>query len=125
MIKKLIFEHLAIPIKDLPLSLKFYRDILGLPTLERPKFDFDGAWLGLGDGLQLHLMVQDDFEVVSGTKLTHFAFTIEAVEHIQDLCETHNIEYIPIKTRSDGVRQIFIKDPNGWFVEFNSSVPFR
>jgi lactoylglutathione lyase len=120
MIKKLIFEHLAIPIKDLPLSLKFYRDILGLPTLERPKFDFDGAWLDLGDGLQLHLMVQDNFEVVSGTKLTHFAFTIEAVEHIQDLCETHQIEFVPIKTRSDGVQQFFIKDPNGWFVEFNS-----
>ena len=120
MIKDIKFEHLAIPIKNLQDRIYFYQHILGLKSLARPSFDFDGAWFDLGNGLQLHLMVQSDFDLVSGTKLTHFAFNIDDVDKVQELCLSHDIQYTPIKKRSDGIRQIFIMDPNGWFVEFNS-----
>ena len=53
-------HHVSLPVTDLEWSKEFDRDILGLPEIERPDFDFPGAWSGMdvGDG-QLHLIVHD------------------------------------------------------------------
>ena len=45
-----IFEldHVALHVKDLEASCKFYREVLELASLPRPVFPFPGAWFRLG-----------------------------------------------------------------------------
>ena len=38
-------HHVSINVKDVPESIKFYVDVLGLEQLARPDFGFPGAWL--------------------------------------------------------------------------------
>ncbi|HMP28649.1 MAG TPA: VOC family protein [Saprospiraceae bacterium] len=120
MIESIEFEHLALSIKDLEKSVEFYHHILGFKLLDRPDFDFRGAWIDLHNGLQLHLIESDNAQVMSGSRLFHFAFKVADVNTIEKICKENQIKYQPMKRRSDGVRQIFVEDPDGWYVEFNS-----
>ena len=115
------FDHIALHVYDVQKSIQFYHDILGLPVLKRPDFDFNGAWISIGENRKLHLIEQtEDKVIVSGSRLMHFAFSVENISDIEEICIRECIEYLPVKVRPDGKRQIFVKDPNGWFIEFNS-----
>ena len=41
---------------DMPTSIRFYRDVLGLTVGFRPKLDFPGYWLYSGGTATVHLM---------------------------------------------------------------------
>ena len=49
-------HHVAVSVTDLERAQHFYGEVLGFRELERPPFDFPGAWYELGDR-QLHLIV--------------------------------------------------------------------
>ena len=111
-------NHVALHVKDLEASKTFYGDVLGLPPKKRPDFDFDGAWFQLGPMRELHLLVGREQEVVSHHRGTHFALEVtsrdEAVAHLA----SKNIEIARgPQQRPDGAWQIFILDPDGYWVE--------
>ncbi|WP_218244066.1 VOC family protein, partial [Pseudomonas sp. 2995-3] len=49
-------HHVSISVTDLDKAKHFYSDVLGFQEIERPDFDFPGAWYSLGSQ-QLHLIV--------------------------------------------------------------------
>ena len=49
-------HHVSLPVTDLGRSRLFYAGVLGLVEIERPPFDFEGAWYRVGDR-HLHLIV--------------------------------------------------------------------
>ena len=51
-------HHVSLPVTNLERSRAFYRDVLALREIERPPFDFAGAWFRVGSG-QLHLIVHE------------------------------------------------------------------
>lgn len=53
-----MLHHVSLPVSDLQRSIAFYSDILCLKKIERPAFDFEGAWYEIGEG-QLHLIVDE------------------------------------------------------------------
>ncbi len=70
-------NHYAIAVLDLEKSITFYHYILGFDFLTRPDFDFEGAWLDCGNGISLHLIVQEHVQIISsGSRSLHFAFEI-------------------------------------------------
>ena len=49
MLKIKTLHHVSLPVSDLKRAEQFYDSILGLLKIERPPFDFEGAWFQLGD----------------------------------------------------------------------------
>lgn len=112
-------DHFAIAVHDLSSSLNFYHDILGLGILPRPNFDFEGAWLDCGDGISLHLIEQvDTAPIFSGSRHLHFAFAVDDLMATKEILNGAGIVIAKdIKPRPDGVLQMFIQDPDGYFLE--------
>ena len=48
-------HHVALRTKDLTASEHFYTEVLGMEKVDRPDFDFPGAWLQMGETM-FHLM---------------------------------------------------------------------
>ena len=69
-------HHVSINVIDVEAAVAFYRDVLELPVLDRPPFDFAGAWFGLGEQ-QLHLIEVSDFTAPVGQ---HFAVQVGDID---------------------------------------------
>src|SRR5438477_11204823 len=67
-------DHASVVITDLERSRSFYRDLLGLTEIAKPKtFDFVVLWFDLGNQ-HLHLLLQDRPDPRSPR---HFAFRVK------------------------------------------------
>ena len=70
-------DHCSVLITDVARSRHFYRDLLGLTEIAKPKtFDFVALWFDLGGGQTLHLLKKDKPDTRSPR---HFAL------HVADL----------------------------------------
>jgi catechol 2,3-dioxygenase-like lactoylglutathione lyase family enzyme len=58
MIDIVALHHISLAVTNLKQSKAFYGDVLGLKEIDRPAFEFAGAWYAIGDR-QLHLIVHD------------------------------------------------------------------
>ena len=114
-----VFDHVALHVADVPASVAFYQDVLGLNPIPRPAFDFPGAWLSLGGSHQLHLIGGRDQPTASHSRGTHFALTIDDVDVWLGHLERHAADMRGPRTRPDGYTQIFVIDPDGHWVELN------
>jgi lactoylglutathione lyase len=114
-----IFElnHVAIHVKDLEASCKFYREVLRLEPLARPAFDFPGAWFRLGVQQELHLIGDRDQPVVSNRQGNHFAVLTDDLDGWQKHFQRIGFTRLLRKERPDGAGQIFLEDPDGHVVE--------
>lgn len=115
-------QHVALHVADVQASVHFYQNILGFKPLPRPAFDFPGAWFQIGDYSELHLIGGRNMPVHSGSRGNHFALSHPDLEILLQHIQRHQISYEGIKTRPDGVRQLFIFDPDGHCIEFNSAI---
>ena len=111
-------NHVALAVSDVPRSVRFYGETIGLKQKERPAFDFDGAWFQLGETRELHLLEGLDHSIQEHPRGDHFAIEIEDFEACQQHLEAVGANIININLRPDGARQIFITDPDDHVVEF-------
>jgi lactoylglutathione lyase len=110
------FDHIALHVKDVSASVQFYQNILGLELLPRPKFDFEGAWFLVGDR-EIHLIGNRIEKPLSGSRSNHFALQVHDLSDWEIWLQHQKYPYRPPKARPDGVRQIFLEDPDGYTIE--------
>ena len=120
-------NHIALYVTDLKTSTAFYKDIIGLDTIPEPFHDGRHTWFGVGVKSHLH--------IISGAKTktehdknTHLCFSVPSVADFVKSLEKNQIEYedwagtkMKITTRVDGVKQIYFKDPDGYWIEINDA----
>lgn len=116
-------NHVAIHVENVDVSVKFYRDVLCLPPMDRPAFDFPGAWFRLGDRQELHLIGDRDEPVHSGHRGTHFALIVDNLDEWEQHIDTFDVNRLPRRIRPDGAHQTFVQDPDGHWVELCFPAP--
>ena len=111
-------HHASIIVADTETSLRFYRDLLGIPTCERPDLGFPGAWLQIGNQ-QIHLLELPNPDPVKnrpehGGRDRHIAFSVTGLDNIQVKLQGKGIPYTLSKS---GRNALFCRDPDGNAVE--------
>lgn len=109
-------NHVAIYVKDVAASSRFYREVLKLKPLDRPDFDFPGAWFRLGSRQELHLIGNRQEELIFH-KRHHFALKIKSARETEEFLQRRGVKFTGPKARPDGAVQIFLQDPDGYFIE--------
>ena len=123
-------HHTSFGVADLNQSKDFYGRILGLETIDRPLFRFDGAWYGIGP-YQIHLMELDKSASqakvpprtrteVPQSRATHLALEVEDVAPLKERLEQEGIPFREGEIVLTNMRQIFCWDPDGNGIEFIS-----
>lgn len=128
-------HHISIPVADVERSRAFYRAVLGLREIERPPFEFPGAWFALGDG-ELHLIGEPADPTFRADKPldpgdVHFAIRVESyAEALADLESKgyrsdaeglHPQALIARPHAVTGYAQIYILDPDRHVIEINEA----
>ena len=120
-------NHIAVYVVDLKISTAFYKDIVGLDTIPEPFHDGRHTWFGVGIKSHLHI-ISGAATKTEHNKNTHLCFSVPSVNDFVKRLEKNNIEYedwpgakMKITTRVDGVKQIYFKDPDGYWIEINDA----
>jgi catechol 2,3-dioxygenase-like lactoylglutathione lyase family enzyme len=101
-------DHVSVIITDVERSRAFYRDILGLEEIARPKtFDFVVVWFDLGNQ-HLHLLLKPRPDTVSAR---HFALRVADIAQARAWFSRHGIP-IDETTPIPGADRFFIRDPD-------------
>ena len=98
-------------------AIRFYRDALGLPEVEKPADlrDRGGTWFELGGGQQLHLMAEDG--VSRRATKAHLAYAVDDLEHWRLRMLEH--EVTPVEAIAiPGHDRFEARDPFGNRIEF-------
>ena len=115
--KVIELNHVAIHVSDVEKSSEFYRNVLLLESLPRPAFDFPGAWFRLGSQQELHLIGNRADPVISSNRGNHFALRVDELATWERHFQISGIKFFPRKMRPDGAWQVFLRDPDGHFIE--------
>jgi catechol 2,3-dioxygenase-like lactoylglutathione lyase family enzyme len=106
-------DHVSVLITDLERSRRFYRDVLGLKEIAKPRtFDFRVLWFDLGNQ-QLHLLLKPEPDARSPR---HFALRVRDAGQARRYFHQHGIateETTPIP----GADRFFLADPDGNRIE--------
>lgn len=118
------FAHVSVTVTDLGRAREFYRDKLGFEEIARPEFNFPGAWFNLGGGLQLHLIVNETIQRSDherrtfDVKYAHFALFTEEAGQLFEALRIRGLAVHEFYSSPTGMRQLFVKDPDGNMIEF-------
>ncbi|MDA0207084.1 MAG: VOC family protein [Acidobacteria bacterium] len=115
-------DHVSFAVQDVDASRRFFGGVLGLPEIDRPAFDFRGAWFGIGDR-SLHLIEQEVASRTAAAKLTradHMALEVKDMDAVKQALDSAEIPYQLGTNDSRGFRQVFCADPDGHTIEFIS-----
>ena len=108
-------HHVSINVTDVDAAIAFYRDVLELPVLDRPPFDFAGGWFALGEQ-QLHLIEVNDFVAPVGQ---HFAVQVTDIDATTATLAERGVRVSRVAEIPGVCRQAFFADPTGNSIELN------
>lgn len=117
--------HTMIRVKDIEKSLEFYEKLIGLKLASKKRLD-DCTLYFLSDEIgevQIELTYKDEtpqngYEIGSG--FGHFAFQVDSMDKLTEKLKEMGYEYLyePFQLTAVGSTIAFVKDPDGYEIEF-------
>ena len=112
-------NHFTILTDDVPRTVRFYRDLLGLTDGWRPPLTFPGAWLYAGGQAILHVVGGRPSDELRAGVIDHMAFTAKDVKAVKARFDAAGVRYDLRRQKDSGIWQLFTYDPNGAKVELD------
>ncbi len=120
------FNHLALSVKDANRSVDFYTKVFQLKEITN-RSGIDGIrWISLGEGKELHLISLLKEPVVIN-KAVHLALATKDIDAFVIRLASMKIVYSDwsgkpntVNERADDVKQIYLQDPDGYWIEVNN-----
>ena len=121
------FNHVALSVTDLDQSVNLYRSVLDFEEITNRTGKEGIRWFKLGEDKELHLISVIDGPVQLN-KAVHFAISTADFDAFVARLNTNNVPYSDwagsdntITVRADGVRQVYVQDPDGYWIEVNGA----
>jgi lactoylglutathione lyase len=122
---KASLNHTAIYVVDLAASGNFYSNIIGLDTVAEPFHDGKHIWYKTAEHTMLHV-IQGATQKKEYFKNQHTCFTVTNINDFVNKLNQLKWSYEDkegkkqsITNRIDGVHQLWIQDPDGYWIEIN------
>ncbi|MBX9890950.1 MAG: VOC family protein [Chitinophagaceae bacterium] len=122
---KVRINHTAIYVINLKAAADFYRNIIGLDTIAEPFHDGKHAWFKTGEKTALHI-IEGANAKLTYYKNQHTCFSVPNLQMFIEKLIERKIAFEDVQgqkgkftTRVDGVHQIWLQDPDGYWVEVN------
>lgn len=124
------YHHIAISVRDLEKSLKFYKEVFGfteVKRVEREDLGIKTVFLRLDAEDNLHLELiqphdptgsKDDFSNLSILGLKHICFEVDSADEKYKELRDGGYEVTEPKQGKSVKKYFFIKDPDGFTMEF-------
>ena len=124
MIEIVGIHNVSLDVRDLEKARTFYKDVIGLQEMERPPFQFTGAWFAIGNtGQQLHLIVHPGQTLRQGgidSRDGHFAIRVGSYRQTLEWLDRQGIPYDARPNSTAGFPQIYVTDPDDNIIELNA-----
>ena len=112
---------------DLKTSTHFYQQVVGLDTIPEPFHDGRHTWFSVGTHSHLHI-ISGAKEKTPHDKNSHLCFSVASVNDFVANLKRNNVEFEnwageknAVTNRVDGVKQLYFRDPDGYWVEINDA----
>src|SRR3954471_24987951 len=117
--------HIALYVYDLDKSAEFYKNVMQFKVIPEPFHDGRHVWFRIGAHSQLH--------IISGAKAveehdinTHISYSVPVLKTFLTHLDAVKVKYVSFKgepkkitPRPDGVTQVYIQDPDNFWIEIN------
>lgn len=119
-------DHVGIQASDLDRSVTFYTGVLGLAEVPAPFPPTEARWVAFGNGQLLHIVAHGRAGS-EHNRWDHFALACRDLPAMIARLDALHWPWTDmngghaVQRRPDGVRQIFIRDPDGYAIELNDA----
>ena len=118
-------DHIALLVRDLDETARFLTEVLQIREVPDPMGGTHIRWIEIGDGRRFHVQA-GDIAKVHVEKQTHFALSATDFDAVLARFRAEGVVFTDmagtpgaINTRPDGMRAVFVRDPNGYWFEIN------
>ncbi len=120
-------NHVAIFVVDVQKTGSFYKEFFQLDTIPEPFHDGKHIWFSIAPGVAMHV-IQGADKPKEYYQNNHICFSVPSVEAFVQKLKSKQMNWYNavgtlgvITTRVDGVKQIWITDPDGYWLEVNDA----
>jgi lactoylglutathione lyase len=121
-------DHVAISVADADKSAAFYSDVFGFKQVPAPVPM--ARWLVMANGVMLHV-VGNRKASSDHSRWDHLALACADMDAVISKLNARHVPWTDMdgrdvpQVRSDGVKQIFVQDPDGYWIEINDAAKYR
>nr|WP_298789367.1 VOC family protein [uncultured Allomuricauda sp.] len=121
------FDHQSLVVTNLMKTGDFYTEVFGFEEIPHPENKPGFRWFNMYGNSQLHL-IKKDFAEFEKNKSMHLCLAVSDLESLIERLVSKNIDFYDwpgnkgsVTDRADGVKQIYIQDPEGYWIEINTA----
>lgn len=120
-------DHLALSVKDPGNSVSFYSEVFGMKEIENRTRKAGIRWMAIDATTELHLISGIPGKIKLN-RAVHFAIKMEDFDAFLSRIRERSVPYsdwegnsAAVTERADGIRQVYVQDPDGYWIEVNSA----
>ncbi|MDP9040810.1 MAG: VOC family protein [Bacteroidota bacterium] len=120
------FNHLTVYVTDLARATNFYTSVMMLDTIPEPFHDQHHTWFKITEHGELHVVSGAKQDIPHDVNI-HLAFTVPDIQEFMKHLDQLGVKYgnwkgddKKIQMRPDNISQIYLQDPDGYWIEVNN-----